>query len=443
MKKNVVIILVLAMLFSVLAVGCQKSTDGGGNSESTSEADGANKVTTIKVFHRWTVEPAKSAVEEMIADFEKDNPDIKVEVQTATNDAYKEKIKTVIASDDAPDVYFTWAGEYLNKFVREGLALDLTDQLKASGTYDKFVEGQLNAFAYKGRLYGVPIKVDLKVFYYNKKMFSELGIEPPKTYTEFISILEKIKASGITPIYHGNVSPWAGAHYLTTLNQKMVPEDIRAVDYEPSTGVFTDPGYLRALEIYDELHKYMNDDVTAYDWGYTYAGFLNGDCALYYDQYITISDFVKDAPDFIDNIGMFPFPAIEEGKGNQNLITGSPDGYAINAKTKHPEEAMRFIEYTLSDKVVEKFAKELHWVNAQKNVIDNIENVTDIVPLIEGMKYIKESDGLVNWFDADVHAKIAQVYLENLQKLDNKETTPEQIMKEVQAVAKELREEFK
>ncbi len=332
----------------------------------------------------------------MIADFERENPDIKIEVQAATNDAYKEKIKTVIASDDAPDIYFTWAGEYLNKFVREGLALDLKDELKASGTYDKLVEGQLNAFAYEDGLYGVPIKVDLKVFYYNKEIFNELGLTPPETYTEFISALETIKAAGITPIYHGNVSPWAGAHYITTLNQKMVPEDVRAKDYEPTTGEFTDPGYVRALEIYDELHEYMNEDVTAYDWGYTYSGFLNGDCALYYDQYITISDFVKDAPDFIDNIGMFPFPAIEDGKGNQKLITGAPDGYAVHAKTEHPEEAMRFIEYTLSDEVVSKFANELHWVNAQKSVIDNIEEVTTIVPLIEGMKYIKDSEGVVN-----------------------------------------------
>jgi len=436
MKKNILLIFAIVLLLSITMVGCQQSNEDEGNNEE-------NEVTTIKIFHRWTVEPAKSAVEEMIADFEKENPDIKVEATTATNDAYKEKIKTVIASDNAPDIFFTWAGEYLNKFVREDLVLDITDQLKESGTYDTMVKGQMDAFSYNGRQYGVPIKVDAKVFYYNKRIFADLGLTPPETYKEFISLLEKIKASGITPIYHGNVSPWAGAHYMTTLNQKMVPEDVRAVDYEPSTGVFDDPGYVRALEIYDELHKYMNEDVTAYDWGYTYSGFLNGDCALYYDQFITISDFVKDAPDFLDNIGMFPFPAIEEGKGNQNLITGAPDGYAVHANTEHPEEAMRFIEYTLSDEVVSKFVTELHWVNAQTNVIENIEEVTTIVPLIEGMKYIQNAEGNVNWFDADVHAKIAQVYLVDLQKLDNKEITPEQIMIDVQEVATRLREELK
>jgi raffinose/stachyose/melibiose transport system substrate-binding protein len=442
MKKKVTLILAVVMLISLVLVGCQQPQSPTTNAPTDAPTDAPTEVTTIKLFHRWTVEPAKTVVEEMIADFQRDNPDIKVDVQTATNDAYKEKIKTVIASNDAPDVYFTWAGEYLNKFVREGLAYDLTDMLKESGTYDKMVEGQINAFSYNDRIYGVPIKLDAKVFYYNKQIFADLGIEPPKTYTEFITMLEKIKAAGITPIYHGNVSPWAGAHYITTLNQKMVPEDVRAKDYNPATGEFTDPGYIRALEIYDELHEYMNSDVTAYDWGYTYSGFLNGDCALYYDQYITIPDFVNDAPDFIDNIGMFPFPAIEEGKGNQMLITGAPDGYAIHAKTKNLEAAYRFIEYTLSDEVVAKFAKELYWVNAQKSVIDNIEQITTVTPLIEGMEYIKNSEGNVNWFDADVHAKIAQVYLENLQRLDNKEITPEEIMVLVQEAATQLRKEF-
>ena len=438
MKKKVTLILIAMMLFSLVLGGCQQPSDNG----ETTQADGGTEVTTIKLFHRWTVEPAKTVVEEMIADFQRDNPDIKLEVQTATNDAYKERIKTVIASNDPPDIYFTWAGEFLNRFVREDLAYDLTDLLKESGTYDKMVEGQMKAFAYNDRIYGVPIKVDAKVFYYNKQIFADLGLEPPKTYTEFITLLEKIKAAGITPIYHGNVSPWAGAHYITTLNQKMVPEDVRAKDYDPATGEFTDPGYIRALEIYDELHQYMNDDVTAYDWGYTYSGFLNGDCALYYDQYITIADFVNDAPDSLSNIGMFPFPAIEEGKGNQMLITGAPDGYAIHAKTKNLEAAFRFIEYTLSDEVVSKFAQELYWVNAQKSVIENIAQITTITPLIEGMEHIQNAEGNVNWFDADVHAKIAQVYLESLQRLDNKEITPEEIMVLVRQNADELRKEF-
>lgn len=77
-------------------------------------------------MHRWTMEPMKSATETMIKRFEEENPDIKIEVLTATNSSYKQKIKTVINSEDAPDV-FAPGDEYLNKFVREGLVLDLTD----------------------------------------------------------------------------------------------------------------------------------------------------------------------------------------------------------------------------------------------------------------------------------------------------------------------------
>ena len=52
----------------------------------------------------------KSATETMIKRFEEENPDIKIEVLTATNSSYKQKIKTVINSEDAPDVFCTWGG---------------------------------------------------------------------------------------------------------------------------------------------------------------------------------------------------------------------------------------------------------------------------------------------------------------------------------------------
>ena len=108
MKKKIIYFCILLGMLTMIS-GCKKKEN--------------DDVVTLKFMHRWTMEPMKSATETMIKRFEEENPDIKIEVLTATNSSYKQKIKTVINSEDAPDVFCTWGDEYLNKFVREGLVL--------------------------------------------------------------------------------------------------------------------------------------------------------------------------------------------------------------------------------------------------------------------------------------------------------------------------------
>lgn len=397
---------------------------------------------TLTFMHRWTMEPMKSATEEMIAEFERENPDIKIKVITATNDSYKQKIKTMINSDDPPDVFFTWGDEYLNKFVREGLVLDIRSKLEESGTLDELEKSQMTAFQYLDGIYGVPVKIDAKLWFYNKDIYERLGLTPPKTYQEFLEQLEIIKEAGITPIYFGNSDPYAGAHYLTTLNQKCVPEKTLKADYSLEDGSFSDSGYLQALEIYADLHQYMNQDAAAYDWSFSYSGLINQECALVYDQYVTIADSMEMDEDFTKNhLGVFPFPEIEGARGNQEIITGTPDGYAVSSKTEHPQEAFRFLQYTLSKENTLRYLEEGYWVNGTTDMFENLEDYTDIQPLIDGMSYIKTSPETTPWLDTELDPKIAQTYLSGLQQIDTGEITPQELLGQIRQAAKSAKYE--
>ncbi len=429
MKKRIKRLVVLLLFTGLLVAGCGAGQDDDGK-------------ITLTFMHRWTMEPMKSATEEMIAEFEKENPDINIEVITATNDSYKQKIKTVINSDDPPDIFFTWGDEYLDKFVREGLVLDLLPQLEESGTLGELEESQMTAFQYEDGVYGIPVKVDAKLWFYNKDIYERLGLTPPNTYAEFLEQLELIQDAGITPIYFGNSDPYAGAHYLTTLNQKCVPEETLKADYSLEDGSFSDPGYLQALEIYKDLHKYMNQDTAAYDWSFSYSGLINQECALVYDQYVTIADSMEMDPEFTrEHLGVFPFPKIEGARGNQEIVTGTPDGYAISSKTEHPEEAFQFLQYTLSKENTLRYLTEGYWVNGTKDMFENLEKYTDIQPLIEGMQYIKNSPATTPWLDTELDPKIAQTYLNGLQQIDTGEITPENLLKQIQQAAQSAKYE--
>jgi raffinose/stachyose/melibiose transport system substrate-binding protein len=84
MKKKIIYFCILLGMLTMIS-GCKKKEN--------------DDVVTLKFMHRWTMEPMKSATETMIKRFEEENPDIKIEVLTATNSSYKQKIKTVINSE--------------------------------------------------------------------------------------------------------------------------------------------------------------------------------------------------------------------------------------------------------------------------------------------------------------------------------------------------------
>ena len=74
---------------------------------------------------------------------------------------------------------------------------------------------------------------------------------------------------------------------------------------------------------------------------------------------------------------------------------------------------------------------------------DNIQNYTDIQPLIDGMKYIRESTSTTPWIDTELDPKIAQTYVNGIQQIDTGEVTPEQLIGQIQQAAKSAKEERK
>ncbi|HPF17880.1 MAG TPA: ABC transporter substrate-binding protein, partial [Thermotogota bacterium] len=88
----------------------------------------------LKFLHRWTQEPDKSFFEEVVKEFEALHPNVKVDIQTVANDPFKEKIKVMLGTNDAPDVFFTWPGEFTNRFIRAGNVLDITSYMLEDGS---------------------------------------------------------------------------------------------------------------------------------------------------------------------------------------------------------------------------------------------------------------------------------------------------------------------
>ena len=122
LKKAVGLTMACIMAISFAACGGSSGSgtaSAGGSSAASTASTGGKKV--IKFFHRFPDEPYNSFIEGKLHEDEASHPDIKFEISSAQNQDYKEKIKVVVGGDDTPDIFFSWAGDFTERFIIERL----------------------------------------------------------------------------------------------------------------------------------------------------------------------------------------------------------------------------------------------------------------------------------------------------------------------------------
>lgn len=423
------LLIVFMLMLALVITGCSSST--------SSNEEESDKI-VLKFLHKWPQPQYAPYFEEVVKEFESQNPDIKIKMEAIADEPIKDKLRVILGGSEVPDIMFSWSGEFARKFVRADAALDLTPYLEEDTAWkDSFIPASLQPFSSDGKNYGIPLRFNGKFFVYNKEIFDKHGLKAPKTWDEFLDVLGTLKEEGETPLMLGNESPWAAIHYLTGLNQKMVDQEVRMNDYNPRSGEFTDPGYVKAMEMLAELNEkgYFMDNVNSSSHDMVKQMFFAGKGAIFY---VELEEFQDVENALKGNWGFFPMPSIADGDGSQNYITGAPDGFIVSSKTKHPKEAVEFLKFLTSKENSLKLVKDIGWPSP----IEGATNPdTALKQVAEGVDYMKQAEGMAEWLDTDVHAKVADVYLSNIQLLLDGSKSPEDIIKEVQAVAKQVQSE--
>lgn len=229
------------------------------------------------------MEPKNGYFESLVKKFTAANPGISVKIDKVINDTYKDKVRVSVGSPQAPDVFFSWSGSFAASLVATGNVLELDDILTKDAAFkSQFVANQLPPFQVGGKQVGLPIGMIGKFWFFNKKLFADRGVTPPQTWQEVLDAAAKFKAAGILPIAYGSRDQWTIAHYVGTLNQRILDPAVTKKDYEPKTGEFTDPGYVDALQRFADLLPYMTPTPNAVAHQQARDGFIAGKAAMMY-----------------------------------------------------------------------------------------------------------------------------------------------------------------
>ncbi|MEK8215453.1 ABC transporter substrate-binding protein [Paenibacillus sp. FSL L8-0463] len=336
------VLLVSTMLLSACGSGNNNSSVNQTGTSGTEEQ--ASKPVTLKVLvaSDWLKE---KKWQQVFDDYEAKTGN-KLDIQSAPVNSYQDLVNTRLATADAPDLLFYWsqAGR-IKQLTPEKNLLDLSNEDFASRINPAVSKYFLKS---EGKLYGIPVTgLSVSGVIYNKKVFSDLGIEIPQTYDEFLAACDKIKAAGITPVYEAGKEGWPLQIYTFSAMANVIniqPDLMDKINANQTT--FGEvPEYVDALQKQADLKEkgYLNKDLFSGTYDMSLEQVATGKSAMIFEADWAIEPIITKYPDA--EIGMFPLPW-----GSNNIAgIADPNGLYVLKNSKNLEAAKGFLDFFASE----------------------------------------------------------------------------------------------
>ena len=309
-------------------------------------------------FWSWRPED-KAFYEAQAAKFEK-STGIAVKFTPYVATDYNATLATALTAGKGPDVMQIRAYGGMSNLSDAGNFMPLTNAdvpnlAKVSAGMKAGAQGYTDK-----RQFGFPYSTSVLGVMYNPDLLSKAGVTVmPTSMQSFISVLQKVKAAGITPL--GN-----GTGYAPGLEQMwgaLAPAYYGGNDFFNSIVAgstnFNDSAFVASLKAEANLYKYMPAGASGLDYNTSRGLFANGKAAFYIGGNYEISYFRSLNPNL--KVGWFPGPAATSG--GKRYVTNWADGaFAINAKTTHKAEALKFLNFLASKTFLTDAANQLGWI---------------------------------------------------------------------------------
>ncbi|MCL6653203.1 sugar ABC transporter substrate-binding protein [Agrobacterium rubi] len=349
----------------------------------------------------------KKAMEELIADFQKANPDVTVKWNNFDHEGYKSAIRNFLTAD-APDVVAWYAGNRMEPFVKAGLFEDVTDVWTANGLEDQ-LKSASPSMTIDGKKWGVPYTYYQWGIYYRKDIFAQQSITPPKTWAELLAASKKLKDAGITPFTIGTKAQWPAAGWFDYLDLRVNGYDFH-MQLTSGKVPYTDPRVKAVFEKWAELVKpgYFIENHAAIDWQDAVPQLVQGKAAMYLMGNFAVATF-KNGGLKEEQIGFLPFPEITAGIP---IAEEAPtDTFHIPKGAKNKDDAKKFLAYVASPDAQTKMNATM----GQLPVNNKADKPTD--PFLEaGFDMLSKATAIAQFYDRDAQAEMAKAGMEGFQE---------------------------
>lgn len=350
-----------ATLSAAMLATAACSSGGASTSANTASAGDSAKKSTSKpggtVEIKWLMRSNpfenKWEKEVVIPKFEKEHPNIKVNLIVVPANEVDPKLSTMVAAGDPPDIFSMWGDSGFNEYYNKGLLLELTPYIKKDLKQDDFVQGMFDIYAVDGKYYSVPQVSNFgQVMVYNKDLFKAAGLpDLPTSWSDtswtwdkmvdYAKKLTKNYGQGANAQY--GVVPDTEVHHLAYLwgVDPYLPEQYKT-GFAPNSKL-DDPGVIAALQAAadltykDKVAPTPAETKTLQQMGDIFA---TGKIGMAFKLPSQAYGNLKNVP---FQWGIAPLPRVKDNK--TALYNGA---WFIAKKSKHPDEAWELIKYLLT-----------------------------------------------------------------------------------------------
>jgi raffinose/stachyose/melibiose transport system substrate-binding protein len=317
----------------------------GGGTESTAPVaspSAAAAPVTLTLWHNYGTEANADVTNALVKAYMTKYPNVTINVVSQPADNYFALLKAAAVAQSGPDLMTMWTGLFAlqNQDYLEPLDQYIpADTLKSFNGIDWCSKGlQLSQGAIC-----VPLDLQHYIGFYNKDLFQKAGITSfPTTWTEFFAALDKLKASGTTPMAYGPGGQALNAgfypYYDLSYLMMYLPVDQWQQLYSGKLP-WTDPAIVKQLDTWSQIKSK----------GYTNPDVLNGDSVGMFEagQAAMVMEGSWDFKEFHDKLGdkvgtFIPPFNDTQAKG---VVEFPGDGFGVTSYSQHKPEAAAFLAW--------------------------------------------------------------------------------------------------
>lgn len=345
--------LVSALLVSSMVFLTACSTSTGNVKEGSPSAGNAATGDKVKIsFIHWRGEDTK-VFNELIAQFEQSNPNIAVQMNVFPSEQYLATAQAKLLDGSTGDVFASFPGAQFESISKAGVYEDLSGEAWVGN----FQEDLIKIAQKDGKQLALPYQLVYNQPLYNKAIFEKLGLEPAKDWDGFLQLCEKLKENGYIPIAFPGADIGPG-QFINSMMMNNNPDEKVWDKVEAGEAKLTDEWFVKTLSQFKELNDkgYLQKDSLGTKKDGAAALFAQEQAAML----ATGSYMMSAAKEKNPNIAMgllapITVPAdqaVFEGIHTTTFLLG------VNAKSKHKDEAKKFIEFLSQPDHAGKYANE-------------------------------------------------------------------------------------
>ena len=330
--EKTAVMFVVAVL--VLGAMCAACTNGSGQDD----------ILEIKF---WAMGREGEIVPELLKEFERENPAVRVMVQQVPWTAAHEKLLTAFAGDALPDV-----AQMGNTWIAEFAALDAIARLDEMAEASSVIEEQdyfpgiwaTNRVA--DTLYGVPWYVDTRLLFYRQDILRDAGIvRPPRDWAEWMQAATAVKK-------HVGKDKFALFVPLNEFDMQValaLQQGVPLLRDGDRYGNFSSPELVAALDFYlDFFRKGLAPASSESGISNVWDEFARGYFTFYLTGPWNIGEFRRRLPADIQNDWM---TAILPGPSGPGASTAGGSSLVVFKKAEHKDVAFRLVEFLSRPKI--------------------------------------------------------------------------------------------